>query len=150
VVNPYLMRLNHVIGDNEGGYMKFSPALRAVFGFTLVAALLLPGVAFASSYYSTLSLTYHLQGQTRSYTGTNMNIYMYAHATVSSATTFTVKLYRDNPWPISNDYIGYSSFPRNGGKTATWSNVGSGNYFFDFSKINDGITIWSDNVHMYN
>ncbi len=105
--------------------MRLTQAHKAIIAFALVAALAVPVVAYASSYYSTLSLSYHLKGATRSYTGTNMNIYMTAKAPVTQITTFKVELYRDK---LIDDYIGYSYFPRNGSKTATWSNVGSGNY----------------------
>ncbi len=133
-----------------GVTMRLSPAHRGILVFALIAVLALPAIAYASSYYSTLSFSYQLKGATRSYTGTNMNICMTAKAPVTSITTFTVKLYRDRTWPIPDDYIGYSTFPRNGSKTATWTNVGSANYYFFFSKANDGVTVTSNNVHMYN
>lgn len=127
--------------------MRLSQVHKAILAFALVAALAIPVVAYASSYYSTLTLSYQLRGTTRPYTGSNMHIYMTASAPVTPITTFKVELYRDK---LIDDYIGYSNFPRNGSKTATWSNVGSGSYYFFFSKANDGFTVTSNNVHMYN
>lgn len=130
--------------------MRFSPAHRAILAFALLVAMALPVIAYASSYYSSMTLGYQLNGAARSYSGSNMNIYMTAKAPATFITTFKVELYRDRTFPISDDYIGYSNFPRNGSKTATWSNVGSGTYHFFFSKANDGVTVTSSNVHMYN
>jgi len=75
---------------------------------------------------------------------------MTASAPVQPITTFSVSLYRDNPWYIGDDFIGKVSFPRNGTKTTAWTNVGSGDYYFYFTKANDGATVSSSNVHMHN
>ena len=118
---------------------KLLPAFRAVFVFALVAAVVIPAVAFATSYTSTATFKVYLAGASRSYSGTN--ILYTATGTPSgtnpAATTYKVELYRDK---LIDDYIGSKSFPRSGQYGVTWTNVGSGKYYFCFSKANDGIT----------
>ncbi len=59
-------------------------------------------------------------------------------------------LYRDNPWWQGEDYIGFTDVPRSGfSGVRTWSSVGNGDYYFTFSKANDGVRITSNDVHMF-
>lgn len=118
----------------------------------LFAVTLIPSVAFAaSSYWSTLDYTVNLQGATRAYTGAHVKISLTSVESLNTAiNTHRIKLYRNRNWPISDDYIGFVDVPRAGASgTKTWSNVGSANYYFVFSKANDGVRITSNNVHMF-
>jgi len=128
--------------------MKVTPTHRAILSFALLAAIVVPSVAMASSYYNSLSFSVALRGTTRTYNSSNMNISMTASAPAHSLNKyFTVKLYRDGL--LSDDYIGSSSFVRNGYDSARWTSVGSGKYYFRFEKANDGVTVTSPSVHMY-
>lgn len=118
-----------------------------IFMGVMVCSLLLPLVVFASSYTSTLYFTADHTGATRSYTGSNINISMIC--TTNTPTTkdingnyifpqeFTTKLYRSGFLGTST-YIGSVSSPKNGQTSKGWTNVGSGDYFFTFSKNHDG------------
>lgn len=115
--------------------------------------ILLPSIVLASSYYSYLSFSGEHQGATRSYSGNNVGISINAYTTTPQqphhSTTYRVELWRKN-W-IGSTYIGYSTFPRNGYKSNTWTSVGSGNYYYWFIKARDGVVVKSDypNVHLF-
>jgi hypothetical protein len=126
-----------------------NPALLAIFVFVLLTAFALPAAALASSYYSTLNFSWYAHGDTRSYDTSNMNISLATNSSPTTTGTFTIKLYRDRTWPISDDYIGSVSHPRSGSGSGRWTSVGAGNYYFDFSKGDDGVVVWSDSVHMW-
>lgn len=125
---------------------------RWIATLTMFTVALVPSVAFAaSSYWSTLDYTVALRGATRAYTGAHMHISLTSHESLdTNINTHKISLYRDRNWPISDDYIGFVNVPREGASgTKTWSNVGSANYYFYFSKANDGVRITSSNVHMW-
>lgn len=63
------------------------------------------------------------------------------------AKTYYVSLYRKRGFLFS-DYIGKKALSRYKYGKATWTNVGSGNYYFRFDKARDGVTIKSRNVKM--
>jgi hypothetical protein len=49
-----------------------------------------------------------------------------------------------------DDRIGSVQVPRQGWSgVRTWTNVGPANYFFEFTKANDGVRITSNDVHMW-
>lgn len=99
-----------------------------------------------SWYGGSLSFITSLQGQTRYYDGTNVGIEMTASTYGSGY--FEVKLFRDNGWGNS-DYIGSSWFNCNGFSKGTWSNVGAGNYYFEFANNESGGWVSSSDVAMY-
>ena len=51
---------------------------------------------------------------------------------------------------MPSDFIGTSTLPRTGNGSATWTNVGSGNYFVHLSKAFDGVYVICDNVTISN
>jgi hypothetical protein len=116
----------------------------------LAAILLLPTAALASSYTSTFDVysSSGFTGPTRYYNGQDISIKTYNKSTSGSgtSTTFSIALYRDG-W--LNDYIGTVSHSRTSDSTSTFSNVGSGDYFFKFWKNDDGVRVWGD-VKMWN
>jgi hypothetical protein len=133
--------------------MKMKKFKKYVAILVVLIIFSIPIVVFASSYTSTLDLYSTWQGATRVYSGNNITI------DCDSSTFpvwpiesyfYTVKLYRNNPWWIGDDYIGSSSFPVNGYQSATWTNVGSGNYYFVFIKAVDFNWTYADPVHMCN
>lgn len=107
----------------------------------------------ASAYYSTLYFGGHgitkTIGATRYYDGQNVSISMTASSSGSGSACdpyFSVELHRAHG--IFNDYVGSAAFKRDGFTGASWSNVGSGNYYFVFVKCDDGKYISSSDVHM--
>lgn len=131
--------------------MRFSRLKLLFVAVILIIAVLLPLGIFASSYTSTLNFTATCTGPTRNYTGQDMNISM-------SCTTdtppyhpvqdFRVELYRSNF--LGPTYIGSTRFLRAGSNSAAWTNVGSGDYYFYFSKAIDNYYVDSGNVLMCN
>lgn len=118
--------------------------------------LAIPSMVFASSYSSSLSFDSNLHGQARSFDGQNLTMSIDAYSTTSGTTYpassyFTATLYRYHSW-ASDDYIGSASYKRDGYTSKTWSNVGSGSYYWDFSKAIDGWWVKADSgdVKMYN
>ena len=61
------------------------------------------------------------------------------------ATTFTVTLYRDK---LVDDKIGTVTLPRVGNHSVNWTNVGSGTYYFAYTKARDGANVKSDSITM--
>ncbi len=124
------------------------PADKAIIVYACVLALLVPTVAFASDYWSTLSFSTALKGATRYYDRNNINISMDSRATAGgSSHLYYVQLNRSRWW--GSQALGTISVLRNGRGNGRWSGVGSGNYFFYFSKANDGAWVTSNNVHMW-
>lgn len=118
----------------------------------VVAAQMLSVVAFAAtnSIY-TSELAFHGQhtGVTHEYTGTDMHWYgttYEEYGTAGNPTVFTVCLYRDNLF--FDDKIGTKELPREGYHNVTWSNVGSGKYYFFYSKARDEANVCSDCITM--
>lgn len=128
-------------------------AKRFVAAAVLAVVALTPAVALAaSSYWSTLSYTVHVKGSTRAYAGADVKISLTSSESFHAAgmNTHRIRLYRDNPWWQGDDYIGFTDVPRSGfSGVKTWSSVGNGDYYFTFSKANDGVRITSNNVHMF-
>lgn len=109
------------------------------------------GVGAQSWYGSSLYLSAtSYSGQKRYYDGNNVGIEMTCSAAGGSAcdSYFSVELHRKNSL-LEDTYIGSAPFKRNGFSKATWSNVGSGNYFFKFVKCSDSQSISSNDVAMY-
>lgn len=116
-----------------------------------VEALSSDSISTCSSYESSGWFENTYKAPERSYDGNNIAITITAHNSVPTHinTTFTVTLYRKN-W-IGSSKIGSATFDRDCvGQTATWTNVGSGTYYFVFSKQGDGTREYLDYVHYYN
>ncbi len=126
--------------------MNITPAKRAIAAFALFIMLAVPAMAYASSYWSSLNFSWQVQGATRYYDGSNMNISLTTNATAPGG-SYNITLYRDG---IFDTNLGTRSASRVGSYSTRWSGVGSGYYYFFFSKAQDGVTVWSNNVHMYN
>jgi hypothetical protein len=63
--------------------------------------------------------------------------------------SYNIKLFRDE-FGWDDSHIGTVTVPREGcSNTRTWTNAGSGTYFFVFVKADDGARVWSDLVHMW-
>lgn len=133
--------------------MRNNGAVVAVLVYSIFGALILPVAAYASSYWSTASFSHDLRGITRSYAGSTLRISMNAtsyNERKGNGLTFNVSAYRDKPWPIPDAFIPAKAvFRRAGGGSAKWS-TGSGKYYFYFQKKEDGATVHSDSIHMYN
>lgn len=80
-----------------------------------------------------------------SFDGTNVGIEM--TCTSSKSGSFTVYLWRKTIG--GSERVGSASFNRNGFTKATWTNVGSGTYFFILSKANDGTVVTCSDIAMY-
>lgn len=95
--------------------------------------------------YKTTSVT----GSTRYYDGSNVGIEMTCSTGGTNAcdSYFSVELHRVSG--LSDTYIGSAAFKRSGFTKATWTNVGSGYYYFKFVKCSDTQSISSNNVAMY-
>ena len=91
--------------------------------------LLVPAVAFASSYNITYNFDSNLTGPSRSFNGQNIGVNLnstYQGYYLHPSNTFTVQLYRDH-W-YGDSYIGQGTAPSQESTTIDWSNVGPGNY----------------------
>lgn len=120
---------------------------------TVMLLVIMAGVVLASSYNSTIDYTVQVVGAVRTYDGPNhMNISLTSQQSGPGAsTTHRVTLVRRTCFIFcSEDLIGSVQVPRNGASgVRTWTNVGAGNYYFYFTKANDGVRITSNNVHMF-
>lgn len=63
---------------------------------------------------------------------------------LAKPTKFSVSLYRKNF--IGSSLIGTVVRPREGYHDITWSNAGSGNYYFYYRKARDGANVLSDAI----
>jgi hypothetical protein len=129
---------------------KRNPALLAVFVFCLLVALLAPAAAFAgSSYTSWLWFDQYQQGISRYYSGTNMHFEANVVPIPPGITlSWSMALYRDGTW--SDTKIGstrYYTCPST--VSPDWYTGQSGNYFFRFYSIDDGLSVYDDEVRMW-
>lgn len=114
--------------------------------------------ASKSRYASTLSFDTTCTGATRYYNGNHIQISLYTRPTNMSNDKFSKSKYSKNYyitlyrkgwfWHTDKVGIGRATILKN--STIKWSNVGSGNYYFFFSKERNGINIASNNVVMKN
>jgi len=120
-------------------------------GRGVILALIVPAVALATSYKSSLHVgsqqTY--TGPSRPYNCTNMHITTNSHS--SGTGKYKVTLIRDRTWPIPDDDIGTVSVPRNGSGRGDWTNVGSADYKFKFNNSSGSYDVYcdTDQVHMW-
>ncbi|MCI8700015.1 MAG: hypothetical protein HFJ47_01575 [Clostridia bacterium] len=105
-----------------------------------------------SSYTTSGSFKVQLRTPTRYFDGNNINCTITTHNSAGTdngyPSTFKIALYRDGFW---DDHIGTATVSREAGTyTVTWSNVGPGNYYFVFSKADDGTTQYATETRFYN
>ena len=101
----------------------------------------------ASNYHTTLSFTTALKSSTRYFAGSHVGIGLASMTPHAHFSTYNVTLYRKNTF--TTDKIGTAKLLSNGSSRKEWTNVGSGNYYFYFSKGTDGSRTTSNNVHLY-
>lgn len=127
---------------------------KAIVTFIVLLSLLVPAVAYASSYWTSVSFCRGVLGAWRAYDGGNVRASLTAKS--SQYQTYVIRLYRKTLWtsgPVSTSsacpsttsgYYSVRSFP----------GVGAGTYAFEFEKATDAqhnsIYITSSNVHLYN
>lgn len=104
--------------------------------------MLLTGVAEAAFYNSEAHFQVNLRGQTRDYDGPDFKFDAEdGWLEDGFVRSYRVRLFRDNRWPTSDDYIGLKDCPNvNFRCQGTWSNVGKGSYFVQLTRANDGGT----------
>lgn len=152
-----IKKLQKMVKKLIGGTMKnkiisicFIVALIVFSSFSLIV------YAASDTYHSTLAFQGEHTGQTRTYTHRNISYAASAYSTLGGkivtansnyAKTYTVSLYRKTGWFIS-EKVGSSSLSRYQFGTASWTNVGAGDYFFYFTKARDGVDVNSNNVLM--
>ena len=106
--------------------------------------------AFAATTYTDILIFQgEHTGSTRSYTGTDMTWSGYTYTEYQNdfmATTFNVSLYRKNF--IGASKIGSSTLSRVGHHNVSWTNVGSGDYYFYYTKDRDNANVRSDAITM--
>lgn len=91
-----------------------------------------------------------LRGSTRYYDLDNIGCDFRAYTdsgTGAASNTFSVTLMRDRG--LWRDDCGKKTASRNGSSHFDWYGVGAGDYYFYFSKANDGQTVKCDAVGMY-
>lgn len=131
--------------------MKKQKNLATMFATVFLFVTILSCTAFAAnSYYtSTLSFKTPFDGKARTFNQNNIQYSATTYTVGQKAympTTYRVTLCRKNF--LSYDVIGYRDLSRDGYGTSTWTNVGPGNYYFSFSKAQDGATVKSSKVIM--
>lgn len=134
-------------------------SIGAVAIFLLVLGILIPtttayadGTTLYNWFGSNFTFDTTLRGQTRYYDldniGCDFHAYTDSGTGVGNNTTFSISLNRDNGW-LGSTGCGEKTAPRNGDSHFDWYGVGSGNYFFYFSKAFDGQTVKCDAMGMY-
>ncbi|MEE0675750.1 MAG: hypothetical protein U0L58_01150 [Ruminococcus sp.] len=112
--------------------------------------------AASDTYYSTLAFQGEHSGPTRTYTHKNISYSASAYNTLGGKTvtanssypkTYTVSLYRKTVW-FTSEKIGSKDLSRYQYGSASWTNVGAGDYYFYFKKARDGVNVNSNNVVM--
>lgn len=136
---------------------KIKKVFSVVLMSSIVASSFAP-YAFASSYSSTLSFDSTCTGSTRYYSGKSIVISLHNYTSNMSyldfkkskySKTYTISLYKKG-WFWSSKKVGSKTVNINEKNTAKYPNIGSGDYFFFFSKSRDGINIKSNDVVMRN
>lgn len=141
----------------NSSFQSKKPSIIAVTTFLLAAALLLAptkvraaAIDLCNWWGSNFSFDTTLRGQTRYYDLDNIGCDFAAYTKDSSngrATTFQVELFRD--YGIYASSCGARTASRNGSFKSDWMGVGSGNYYFYFSKAFDSQWIYCDAMGMY-
>lgn len=88
----------------------------------------------------------------RSYTGSTVGIDFTSHTIPTGATDRgqTIGLYKHNCvlFVCNDDIVGSVNKPYRGFIAKTWT-ASNGDYRFRFTKVQDYVTVWSDDVHMF-
>jgi hypothetical protein len=120
---------------------------------TLLLAVSLAPSAEASSYRSSARFGTYLKGASRSYDGNNISIKL-TGVSCSSCNDKVVTLYYVALWRnVNNGFdnrIGTQTCSSKANCTKSWTNVGSGKYYFVFERANDGGEQIISTVAMYN
>lgn len=128
-------------------FIKNKSIIAAILLFA--AMLSISSGVYASSYTTYVKFKNNYSGECREFNGQNI---MYS-ATMSSSKkgdtgTYTVGLDRANGiWAFE---VGSKTLKRVGKGSASWSNVGPGEYRVSFYKSSDGITLTSNDVVIKN
>ena len=116
----------------------------------LIASSCFSIVAYAATEYTAnLAFQGDHTGPTREYTGQDMNWsgYTYTRGQLPHMPDiFRIYLYRKNF--IGSTCIGHVDRPREGYHDVSWTNVGSGKYYFVYVKARDGADVVSDEITM--
>lgn len=135
----------YVRKDQRGPIFVLAALLVVVLALATAVPALAAGRATYSWYGSTLYVAPHNEwtGATRNYDGSNVGIEM----TGTTSGTFRVELHRGHL--ITNDYVGFATFDKSKFDKATWTNVGSGKYYFKFDNTQSSTKVSSSDVAMY-
>ena len=127
---------------------------KGIVTFIVLVCLLVPAVAYASSYWTSVSFCRGVLGSWRTYSGSNVRASLTAKS--SQNQTYVIRLYRKTAWvsgPVKTSSA-CSSTPSGYSSVRSFPGVGSGMYAFEFEKATDAqhnsIYITSNNVHLYN
>lgn len=127
---------------------------KAIVIFFVLGSLLVPAVAYASSYWTSVSFCRGVLGSWRTYDGSNVRASLTAKSSPSQ--TYVIRLYRKTIWtsgPVSTSSACQST-PGGYYSVRSFSGVGAGTYAFEFEKAtaaqHNSIYITSNNVHLYN
>lgn len=125
---------------------------KAIAALTAFILVVLPIVAFAASYTSTLYFDTTLTGQWRSYDPGDITIEVNNPTATGQGpghvTTYSVSLQKKTL--LGHTVIGTASMSRLSSDSATWTEMNKGEYRFYFLKAFDGVLIESNDVRMYN
>lgn len=128
---------------------------KGIVTFIVLMSLLVPAVAYASSYWTSVSFCRGVLGSWRTYNGSNVRASLTAKS--SQNQTYVIRLYRKTAWvsgPVKTSSA-CPSTPSGYYSVRSFPGVGSGTYAFEFEKAtvaqhDNGIYITSNNVHLYN
>lgn len=127
------------------GVVEYEKSISKSIGLALLGSVLVfPTIASASSYDINYSFAVSLTGSTRSFDGTNIKVGVTSTytqndpvVTSTSEPTYSCKLYRDNTWPLADDYVSATDFNTVGDDSNIWYGVGSGSYYIWLTKQNN-------------
>lgn len=127
---------------------------KAIVAFLVLGSLLFPAIAYASSYWTSVSFCRGVLGSWRTYDGSNIRASLTAKS--SQSQTYVIRLYRKTLWtsgPVKTSSA-CSSTPSGYYSVRSFPGVGRGTYAFEFEKAtaaqHNSIYITSNNVHLYN
>ena len=122
---------------------------------TILSVLLVASFCFSVTAYAATTYTSDLEfqgeheGTVRSYTGSDISWKGTTSVRKQAShmgDTFKVTLYRKNF--IGTSLIGTVEMKRSGSNSKKWTNVGSGKYYFFYTKARDGAVVYSDKITM--
>lgn len=118
---------------------------KSIFTMILCVFIMTPLCVFGAEFESEFDFYSYLKGTSRHLDSGTINVDTWSHvwndgSHVQSSDNFELSLFRDGV--LSNTCIGTVRMRRDGHDTAQWINMSSGNYFFTFSKGNDGTSCY--------